>query len=1465
MGTNLGGVIRWALLLGVWCGPVHADGEHIRTTVEFMASLGSRISGYPGSEKAAAFVARELQQSGVADVTWDEFLVTVPIDRGGELVLEKSGERFELRGLWPNLVRTPTLPPEGLSAPMIYGGSGEFAQFNGKELDGRVVLLEFNSWNHWLRAAALGARAMLFIEPAHSTGSQAAEKFVQAPLDVPRFWIGRQVGQHLREQLGAGELRVHLKARMDWEQRPTWNIWGIIPGKDPRLEQEIVVVEAYYDGISVVPALAPSAETAGSIAALLELARHLQAHPPGRTIVLAATAAHFQAQRGIIDFLDRHARTHDYYSRRMEHALKPKLFISLDLSSGTDQLGIWNNTSSYELKRFFVPFGRKLTAYAAQVASQQGREAERALVNGISPIKGMGWSTFVPGGLSANGIKALEAGLVCLTFATVNDARFVIDTPLDLAERVDYKNLERQITFLNALLSRAFSDPHFLEGVEDFGTVLKDELRSLKVEVRTFPRRSQVPDRPVVDAVVVLGMGRGKSQRSVEAKSHKGVRWTRYHRTDVGGNVEVQGLPLGGISVEAYVVEPETGRISYAPDLSGRAQDFRGEQASAIRWQTNEKMVVVFPCVSRAFYNLIDPRFLKPLRQVAVLDHNGMGPRQYGLALGAGVQEPVGVVFGVQDAGLKLLMGQRMMLINSQGGSSEDQARGTGYALAREALVPTGLLAARDMWRLNDARLQTMRTHAIENQRLVQLHQRGREFIEKAAAAAAERQWDRYVAHVRAALGVTSRAYPDVLGTLNDVIQGMVFFLALVIPAAFFGERLLFAATHIHWQLAGFGALLLLIWMVISQIHPAFSIAHPLVILLAFAIMAMAFFVLFLGLGRFNRYMKQSRLHASHVHETDISRVSASYAAFALGISNMRRRKLRTGLTLLTLTLLTFTVLSFTSFEEEIRFMAFPLPHIGTYEGVLIRDRGWDELSPPTLDYARSHFGEDGLVSPRNWYISTDAEEKQYLEIRYGKTAVKAVALLGLAPQESRITGVGQTLKKGSFFARADESTCLLSEEMAATLGLGPEEVGKAQIHLFGRPLVVRGIVDSKALAQIRDLDGESLTPVDFQVSNTRLAGADAQIEMGVVDEEAALEFRASIHLSPEDLLIVPYGILQEAGGTLRSVAVKFGQASAGKILTEEFLLHLSLTLFAGLRSAEEEAIRVFSYTSIGMTSVEGLVVLLVPMFIAAMIVLNVMMGAVYERFGEIGIYSSVGLTPLHIALLFIAEACVYAVVGTTLGYILGQGLGKLLLRLDLLEGMSLNYSSMSAVLSSLLVMLVVLLSTAYPAWMAARTAVPDTVRRWTPPPPLGERWEFEFPFMVSEAETLGLCGFLANYFNAYSEESIGTFYAEKVGIVSVEGRAGREYAVQLLLWLAPFDVGVSQYLQLEFLPTATSGLYCIQIFIQRISGQDTFWRRINHRFMNRLRQEFLIWHTLNPAAKTHYRQRAEQVLNAEV
>ena len=1431
--------------------------------MEYLSGLGSRISGHEGAQRAGDWIEEQLSALGLGTVQRETFRITVPVELGGRSRLQilDSGEEFDIHGLWPNGPRTTTTPPGGLEGQLTWVGRGEYTDIEGQPLDGRVVLMEFNTWDRWIRLAALGARAVIFIEPEETSYPQTEDKSLIVPVDVPRFWIAAEPGRRLRRRLQGGEeVGVRLHSRMDWLERPCSNLWVEMSGADTALAGQRIVVQSYYDGTSIAPSLAPSAEASGGAVALLELARHLRDDPPARTVVLLFTGSHFQDQAGIVDFLERHTRKSDYYAP-LTDSMAVDLFLGIDLSTKTDQVAIWNNTGSFDLKRFYVPFGRRYTRYAEEAAAELGRPGEPLLLNGISPIRGMDWSTFVPDGATVDTRMAMLAGQVALSFVTAHDARFPVATPLDTPGRMNLENLRSQSRFLNRVLSRSFDDPELLSGLEDFDPVLKDDLRTHTVRVRAFPRRSQVPDRPVADALVMVGRW-----------THKGVNMSRAYLTGELGDATVSGLVVGATSVVAHVLDRETGEVVYAPDLSERAQKHHGKPLASgrlnwsIRWNKDSKPVVVFPSIQRTLFGLTHPNQLIGLASLKMIDSGGIAPRQYGYAFGRTLTSNLCVVFAPQegaaeDPGLKMLFGD-MLLINSPGGTSEKEAKGTGYDLAVDDLLPSELFALRDTWRLNDARLATMRSHAIENQRITRLHEAGRRFLASAEEALAAGRWRDYVAEVRSGLGVTLRAYPQVKETLNDVIRGIVFFLALVIPTAFFGERLLFAAADIRWQLGGFGLLLLVVWTLISQVHPAFDIAHPLIILLGFFIMVMAVFVLGLVSSRFNRFLNEYQAEKAKVHQTDISRISAAYAAFMLGISNMRRRRLRTGLTLLTLTLLTFTVLSFTSFRPEMWYFVFPLRHEGSYTGALIRDRGWNPLSETTLEYARSHFEEHGAVVPRNWYITYDDEEKKYTEIRRDSLIVRATGLLGLTAQERRVTGLASTLTAGKWFAGDEEAACLISEGMAEGLGIDPGELGRAEVQVFGQRLTVAGVFSSEAFDEVRDLDDEPLSPADFQLSSMQALGPVEGPQMEVQEEET-YEVRPFVHLDPANVLILPYETLKVAFGDLRSVAIRFDEGAPARDLIEEFLQRISGTVFAGLPD-EDGRIDVVSYTSLGGTSVEGLAALTVPMLIAALIVLNTMMGAVYERFREIGIYSSVGLAPMHIALLFIAEACVYAVMGVTLGYLIGQILGRGLVQFDLLGGMNLNYSSYAAILSACMVMGVVLLSTIYPARVASRSAVPDTVRRWRPPPPDGDRWEFDFPFMVGQSEVVGICGFLASFFSAYSEESIGDFYADKVRITTEETPAGREYAVQLLLWLAPFDMGVSQFLQIELAPTATPGVNDVQIYIHRLSGQDTYWQRVNRRFVNHLRKEFLIWHTLDAESKAFHDRSARERMAAE-
>ena len=435
-----------AFLLAFASGPVAAS-TGPRAVVEHLSSLGSRVAGYPGSVRAAEYVEERLQALGLA-TRRDSFAVVVPMDKGGRL--EWEGESVQLYAVWPNGVRTSTVPPEGLRASAIWGGDGDWGDFNGQEVAGRVVVLDFASEDAWLKAASLGARAVVFVAADSSTTQQARGKYVRAPLDVPRFWVEGDAGQRLRRRLVDGEVEVRLWGRMDWQERTAYNVWAVVPGKDAgTARDQRVLVHAYYDAPSVVPARAPGAEAAVGVAALLEVATRLQANPPAHTVILAALSAHFQGRQGMVAFLDRHARRQEHYAARLAEPLDIHLFIGLDLSSHGERVVLWNNTDSYALKRFFVPFGRRFTEYAEALGRAE------AVANGISPIRGMDWDSYMPGGLAADGELALEAGFPSLTLATVGDARFALDLPQDTGESVAWGNVEGQAALVADLLAHA--------------------------------------------------------------------------------------------------------------------------------------------------------------------------------------------------------------------------------------------------------------------------------------------------------------------------------------------------------------------------------------------------------------------------------------------------------------------------------------------------------------------------------------------------------------------------------------------------------------------------------------------------------------------------------------------------------------------------------------------------------------------------------------------------------------------------------------------------------------------------------------------------------------------------------------------------------------------------------------------------------------------------------------------------
>ncbi|MGB9620409.1 MAG: hypothetical protein ACPL7K_08360, partial [Armatimonadota bacterium] len=195
----------------------------------------------------------------------------------------------------------------------------------------------------------------------------------------------------------------------------------------------------------------------------------------------------------------------------------------------------------------------------------------------------------------------------------------------------------------------------------------------------------------------------------------------------------------------------------------------------------------------------------------------------------------------------------------------------------------------------------------------------------------------------------------------------------------------------------------------------------------------------------------------------------------------------------------------------------------------------------------------------------------------------------------------------------------------------------------------------------------------------------------------------------------------------------------------------------------------------------------------------------------------------------------------------------KLLMATQLLPGLYLNFSSMSAVTSTVIVVAVVLLSTLYPARKASEVATPAVDRTWRVPDPVGDNWDIVLPFAVTGEQAAGVNSFLKEWFEAYEEYSIGDFVTQDVQSSRFETDYGTAYQISCKAWLAPFDLGVSQMVTLQTLPTAMEDVFEVKLRITRESGDISNWKRVNRRFLNTLRKQFLIWRTLRASDREKY------------
>ena len=1447
-----------AFLLALLTSPAVAAGAEreasLRHTVETLSAPASRMTGYPGATAAREWLVDELAGMGVHEIYRHEFPVLVPIDEG--FWLECAGERLELFGVWPNLVRTPTLPAEGIEGQLVYGGDG--SRLEGQPVAGRIVLLDYVSGTAWVDAFHLGAAAVVFLESAGAHRKEAEQKFLDVPADLPRLYVRKDVAERLRV-LERSRVPVRLRGRMTWREVTAQNLIAVIPGRDATLGEEIVFLAAHYDAMSPVPALAPGAEQAASAAALLELARGFAERPPKRTVALLWTAGHFQNMAGMRHFAplllaaagQQEGEVEDGAAllRRLS-ALETRFLVGLDLSSHSPRLGAFRPRAPYRVSLLAPPItDRLLKLVTAYEDSALG--GKRVLVNGLRQDfarQGLGGLALT---VPLDAAVAALAGCPALAFCTVNDSRARFDAPDDRPEDVRFDWLAGQVALLRAVLPALIDDPNlepWAWGNDAFGTI--------RGEVVHYGPRSYLPDQPTAGALVRVRL---------RQPTLAGVRPDFWAAADDSGRFAIPGVESGiiytkPVRLEAYGIDAETGAVTDAPDWGINGESKLPRRALTVQMDGAEKEehIVTAPLRGTALFGIFDPRNLLTLERVQVIDAAlEAEPVVYGACLPLTAPEmelfsyenrvgswtePVGVLFTPPAARFKAVMatgryglGRRLLLLNG----TEEVPSGVGYAVdGRGRIVETVYRVAADMHLLNGERIGRLERHGVRNERLAAFHERSAGLLKEAKAARTEHRHRDFVDRARRAWALAAAAYRDVERTQAGVVQGALFLLAVLIPFAHFAERLAFGFADLRRQVFGYFALFLVGFVALRYVHPAFELSiSPAIILLGFVILALGILVTALGMSRLNRELQALGNRRGQIA---VQRSGAVLTSVAVGLAHLRRRPWRTGLTCTTLVLLTFAVLSFTSIRAALHTNWVAMGPGAAYEGALVRMPGWQAMEMEGYDLLRDWFGDE-QVAPRAW-LAVKSLASSYRVERDDEDgrAVGVWGFVGLGAQEEDL--LGPQIVAGRWLRPGEEDACLLPVGLADSLGVSVGGLEQQRVRVFGEVFRVVGLLADDALDRL-DLNGEPLTPLDPEAQQP----SEAEVGRG-----QGGKLRPFAHLPASATPVLPFAALMRWEGVrLASVGIRLdGTPEEQRDAIEELAETLDLNLFAGLG---EQRLLV---NSVGVASVSGWGSLIVPLLIAALIVFNTMLGAVYERTREIGTFNAVGLAPGHVSGLFMAEAVALGVVGTVAGYLLGQGAAQLLNQGGFLPGLELNYSSLGAVLTVGAIALLVVASALYPARMAGRICTPGIERRWKLPVVEGEQLHVQLPFSLARREALGMAAFQAEAWAANQEQSIGAgFYVEALQVEQV----GEKVRVAAQVWLAPFDQGVVQKTAMEIGPGADPHYCDIHVDLALVAGDLATWQRVVRTFLDDVRKQFLVWRTLEADSRRYYAEQLPQ------
>ncbi len=263
--------------------------------------LGYRPAGSRAEFETGEMLKQEMEAIGLSDVRKD----AIKVD-GWEFkkaVLSYSAEDGSRHEIQLGAYQTTFVTEGPKDFSLMYLGKGTAADYEGKDVTGKLVLVDINQRDEWwinypvYQAHLKGAAALIAVQSGgygEIDDEALNAQDIAGPEDAPAFSISRKDSDPLKELL---EHTQEITVTLDADSRvtrdcTTYNIVGTIPGKHP---DRMVLLSAHYDSY-----FSGFQDDNTAIALMFGIAKALLASgfKPNNTIVICAMAAE---EWGVVD------------------------------------------------------------------------------------------------------------------------------------------------------------------------------------------------------------------------------------------------------------------------------------------------------------------------------------------------------------------------------------------------------------------------------------------------------------------------------------------------------------------------------------------------------------------------------------------------------------------------------------------------------------------------------------------------------------------------------------------------------------------------------------------------------------------------------------------------------------------------------------------------------------------------------------------------------------------------------------------------------------------------------------------------------------------------------------------------------------------------------------------------------------------------------------------------------------